>query len=80
VGADEAVEAVHFEVGTEASFEEIREGEVVGFLEGGGGYADHGMLGELRLMKGGAQGVKSGKGVTCAGGGAGSGWEVDLSF
>lgn len=74
VGTDEAVEAVHLEVGAEACFEEIRDGEVVGFLEGGGGDADHGKLGELRLVRVGAQGVKSGKGVTCAVDWVGSGW------
>jgi hypothetical protein len=52
-------------VGAEASFEETCEREGVGFFKGGGGDADHGVLGELRLFKGAAQGVKSGKGGTC---------------
>jgi hypothetical protein len=52
VRADETVEAVHFEVGAEASFEETCEREGVGFFKGGGGDADHGVLGGASIIEG----------------------------
>lgn len=68
VGADEAVEAVHLEVGAEAGFEEIREWEVVGFLEGGGGDADHGKLRGASVSEGGSSRSEVGERCDLCGG------------